>query len=179
MKKQSISPWVAAVIWSGLCGPLLAAPVLRHITAKVEVDSSSNYRKISGSNEKSKEQSRKLSITLDNRDKEVVKDVSVKWILYARTMTDHKVVPMGKGTEKTNIPSLGTTQVESKKVTMKGNSKYTVTTVDRDRNNNARPRVTSKKHPAAGEEYYGYSVEVYVDGVLIDEIHSMPSLKKQ
>jgi hypothetical protein len=179
MKKHSILTWVAAVIWSGLCGPLLAEPAPRHITAKVAVDSSSNYKKISGSNEKLKEQSRKLSITLDNRDKEVVNDVTVKWIIYARTMTDNKVVAMGKGTEKTNIPALGTAQVASKKVTMKGNSKYTVTHVDRNGNNNARPRVTTKKHPAAGEEYYGYSVEVYVGGVLIDEIHSVPSLKNQ
>lgn len=179
MKKHSILTWVAALIWSGLCGPLFAEPAPRHITAKVAVDSSSNYKKISGSNEKMKEQSRKLSITLDNRDKEVVKDVSVKWIIYARTMTDNKVVAMGKGIEKTSIPSLGTAQVESKKVTMKGNSKYTVTHVDRNRNNNARPRVITKKHPAAGEEYYGYSVEVYVGKDLVDEIHSVPSLKNR
>ncbi|MCX6880130.1 MAG: hypothetical protein NTW21_40955 [Verrucomicrobia bacterium] len=166
--------WVAALVWSGLSGPLLAEPVARHITVKVTVDNASDFKDIAGSTARSKQQTRQLSVLLDNRDQEAANDVAVKWAIYARKMTDHKLVTVKQGNLKTKIGPLETATVKSDKVTIKGTPKHAVTTRKKV---NGKNQSSTKNNPASGEEYYGYSVAVYVGSVLIDEIYSQPSLK--
>jgi uncharacterized membrane protein YdfJ with MMPL/SSD domain len=177
MKHHALCSWIVALSWTFLCGGAVHAadPAQRHITAKVSVDSSSDYKKIAGTSEKIKSNTRRLAITLENMDKEPADDVSVKWAIYARKMDNKKLFAVKQGTEKIKLSAQGKTTVQSQSATMKGNDKYTVTTQRRE--NNGRIRTDSKKHPAEGEEYVGYSVEVYVGSTLIQEIYSNPSLK--
>ena len=166
--------WVAAVMWIALCGAALAEPTVYHITVKVDTTNSNKYHDISGSSAKSKQQTRQLGVTLDNRDKEPISNVSVKWAIYAHDMITNKLVTVKKDTVKTQIDALSKTTVQSVMVTMKGTPKHTVTT---RKNSRSRVQISSKEQPASGVEYYGYSVAVYAGAVLIDEIYSQPSLK--
>ena len=68
---------LAVVLWTVLGGLLPGEPV-HHITVKVTVDTSNDYKDIAGSSAKSKKQSRQLDITLGNNDKQPVEQVSVK-----------------------------------------------------------------------------------------------------
>ena len=176
MRTHSIWSWLAAAVWGVSCGILSAEPVQRHLTMKVTAESSSDYQKIPNSSERIKHQSRQLNFALDNRDKEEVKDVSVKWAIYARKMRDNKVILMKEGTEKSKIAALGAVTLKSARVMMKGNPKYSVVT-SKNNNNRDLPQFETKKYPADGEEYYGYSVQMYVGTELIDEVYSQPSLK--
>lgn len=166
--------WGAALVWGVLGGAAVAEPVLRHITMKVEVEDSTDYKNIAGSNSKSKQQDRQLSVTLDNRDKERATDVSVKWAIYAHKMASHKLVTVKQGTVKTKIEALSKTTVKSDKVTIKGTPKHSVVTRRAVR---GKVQSNTRNEPASGEEYYGYAVAVYAGSVLIDEVFSQPSLK--
>ena len=163
------------MMWGGLCGPLLAEPVSHHITVKVSMENTSDFRKIAGSSEKSKQQTRQLSVTLDNRDKEQVKDLSVKWAIYAHKMQNHQLVTVKQGTVKTKIEALEAKTVKSDRVTIKGTPKHSVTSRKTVR---GKVQANTKHFPATGEEYYGYSVEVYAGSTLIDEVYSQPSLQR-
>ncbi|MCX6865606.1 MAG: hypothetical protein NTV46_05195 [Verrucomicrobia bacterium] len=175
MNNQWNCLWVAVLAWSVACVPLLAEPpLLRHITATVTVDSSNDYQNISGSSEKSRKQGRQLNIVLANYDRQLVKDVSVKWAIYAHKMDNHKLVTVKQGTRKTTLEAHGTATVKSDRVTIKGTPKHSVIT---RKTIKGKVQTHSKSQPATGEEYYGYSVEVYAGSVLIDGIYSQPSLK--
>jgi CCR4-NOT transcriptional regulation complex NOT5 subunit len=163
------------LLWGVWGGPVLAEPVSHHISMKVSLDSASDFKNIAGSSDKSKRQTRQLSVTLDNRDKEQVKDVSVKWAIYARKMQDHKLVTVKQGTVKTQIGALEATTVKSDQVTIKGTPKHSVTTRKTVR---GKVQASTKHIPATGEEYYGYAVEVYAGATLIDEVYSQPSLRR-
>ena len=92
MKNQRNWLGVAVLVWSLPCGLLLAEPPAHHITVKVTVESSNDYKKIADSSEKSHQQDRQLVVTLANNDKEQVKDVSMKWAIYAHKMENHQLV---------------------------------------------------------------------------------------
>ncbi len=163
-----------ALVWCVVCGPLLAGPVLPHVTAKVAVEDSNDYKDLPGTSEKSKVQRRQLHVTLDNRDKEGAKDVLVKWTIYAHKMDNKKLVVAKQGSVKAKLEPLKTLTVESDKVVIRGTPEHTETIRRRVRD---RIQTSSKHHEASGEEYYGYAVEVFVGAVLVDEIYSQPSLK--
>ena len=174
MRNQLHWTWGAALVWGVLCGPLLAEPVGKHITMKIDMEDSTDYKNIAGSTARSKEQHRQLNVTLDNRDKEPAADVSVKWAIYSRKMDSHKLVTVKQGTTKARIEALSTTSVKSDKVTIKGTPRHTVVT---RKSVKGKVQNNSKTEPATGEEYYGYAVAVYAGTVLIDEVFSQPSLK--
>jgi len=174
MTNQLKWTWGAALIWTMICGPVLAEPVVRHITAKVEVDNSTDFKNIAGSTARSKEQKRQLSVTLDNRDKEPATDVTVKWAIYAHKMDTNKMVTVKEGSLKARIEALSTTSVKSDKVVIKGTPKHAVVTKKTVR---GKVETSTKNEPATGEEYYGYAVAVYAGSVLIEELSSQPSLK--
>jgi len=163
-----------ALVWSVLCGPLLAQPVLPHVTAKVTVEDSNDYKDIAGSNERSKVQRRQLSVALDNRDADGVKDVQVKWTIYAHKLDGNLLVTVKQGTIKAKLEPLKILTVESDKVVIRGTPKHTVTTRGTVR---GKIVLNTKHHEATGEDYYGYAVEVFVGSVLVAEIYSQPSLK--
>ncbi|MEI7911413.1 MAG: hypothetical protein WCK77_17405 [Verrucomicrobiota bacterium] len=164
----------ALLVWGVCCGPVLAEPVLRHITAKVELDNSTDFKNIAGSTARSKEQTRQLSVTLDNRDREPAADVSVKWAIYAHKMDTNKLVTVKEGTLKVRIDGLSTASVKSDKVVIKGTPKHSVVT---KRTVRGKVESSTKNEPGTGEEYYGYAVAVYAGSVLIEETSSQPSLK--
>jgi hypothetical protein len=177
MSSQFHWVWVGAMVWAVLNGPLMAAPaapVVHHITVKVDVDSSNDFKDIAGSTAKSKVQQRQLTVMLDNRDTGEATDLTVKWMIFAHTMDKHKLVPVKEGTVKTKVEALKTAAVKSAMVTIRGTPKHSVVT---KKSRKGKVQTSSKEHPATGEEYFGYSVEVYADAVLIDEIFSQPSLK--
>jgi len=174
MKNKVNWTWGAALAWSMLCGSVLAEPVARHITAKVEVENTTDYKNIAGSTARSKEQTRQLNVTLDNRDKQAANDVVVKWAIYAHKMETNKLVTVKEGTVKAKIEALSTTSVKGEKVIIKGTPKHTVVT---RKTTNGKAQNSSKNEAATGEEYYGYAVAVYAGGVLLDETSSHPSLK--
>jgi nucleoid DNA-binding protein len=95
-------------------------------------------------------------------------------MIFAHTMDKHKLVPVKEGTVKTKVEALKTAAVKSAMVTIRGTPKHSVVT---KKSRKGKVQTSSKEHPATGEEYFGYSVEVYADAVLIDEIFSQPSLK--
>lgn len=166
--------WVGAAVMGMLCGPVLAEAAGHHITAKVEMENSNDFKGIAGSNAKTKVQHRQIKVTLDNRDKERVTDVSVKWAIYARKMDSNKIVPAKQGTAKAVIESLSTATVQGDKVTITGTPKHIVTTRKTVR---GKVQNSNRSVAASGEEYYGYSVAVYAGSELIDEVYSQPSLK--
>ena len=174
MKNQRNWLGVAALAWSLPCGSLLAEPPAHHVTVKVTVENSNDYKNITGSSEKSRQQDRQLIVTLANNDKEQVKDVSVKWAIYAHKMENHQLVTVKQGNEKTQLDALQTTTVKSANVTIKGTPKHTVVT---RKTVKGKVQTSSKSEPATGEDYYGYSVAVYAGSTLIEEIYSQPSLK--
>ena len=163
-------------MWSMLCGPLLAEPVVPHVTAKVTMEDSNDYKDIAGSSAKSKVQRRQLHVTLDNRDKDGVKDVLVKWTIYAHKMDNNKLVTVKQGSATAKLEPLKTATVKSAEVVIKGTPKHTVTFRNRIR---GQIQNDIKHHDATGEEYYGYAVVVYVGAVKVDEIYSQPSLKPE
>lgn len=140
------------------------------------MDASNDYKKIAGSSERTKHQVRQLSVTLDNRDKEVIKNVHVKWTLFGHKMPDNTLVTLKQGSVKTAVDALKTSTVKCEKVVISGTPKYTVTTKKAVRGT---VQVDTKHHPASGEDYYGYAVRVYAGSILIDEFYSHPSLKQE
>ncbi len=178
MKSQS--KWIFLIV-TGLiqsAAPLLAEQPGPHISAKVTLDASTDYRKIGGSSEKTKVQQRQLMVTVDNRDKIEANNISVKWTIYGRSMKDNKLMVAKEGTEKTKVGALQSTVVKCDKVTIKGTPKHTVTSQRKGRGRgDGQPQITNKSYPAEGEEYYGYAVRVFAGGTLVDEAYSQPSLK--
>jgi len=165
--------WFAVFVCTVSCGSLLAesAP---HVTVKVAVNSTNDYKNLPGSTEKSKKQTRQLNISLGNNDKEVAAKLTVKWAIYSHTMKDHKLVTAKAGTITAKVESFKTVTVSSAKVTIEGTPEHTEVT---KKSNKGKPQVTSKKHPATGEDYYGYAVAVYSGSTLIEETASQASLK--
>ena len=175
MKKGLRRMGVIVLVGGFFGGPLWAEPAQHHISMKVTADASVDTKKISGSSVRSRVQNRQLTIALDNRDKEVVDGVSVKWTIYARTMDGGHLVTVKEGTEKPKLAALQTTTVKTPVVTFKGTPQHAVTT--QKNSGKGKTQATSKREPATGEEYYGYAVQVYEGSTLLDEEYSQPSLK--
>jgi len=173
MKSQFFAINSAVLVGFLVCGSVLAEPALSHVTAKVEVENSTDYKNIAGSNARAKEQARQLSVTLDNRDKNPATDGSVKWAIFAHKMESGKLVTVKEGTVKSKIDGLGTATVKSDRVVIKGTPKHSVVT---RKTVNGKAQSSSKNEPAVGEEYYGYAVAVYAGTAMIQEISSQPSL---
>ena len=176
MKSNLQRAWVAVLVMGALCGPVLAEPVGRHISAKIDLENSNDFKNIGGSNAKTKVQHRQLNVTLDNRDKEQAA-VSVKWAIFAHKMDNNKLVTVKQGTASATVGALSTATVKSDRVTITGTPKHTVVVNNNRRNAKGKVQTTSKSEPANGEEYYGYSVQVFAGSELISETYSQPSLK--
>lgn len=174
-----IRPLLASITAWGLLftagSPAAEPAAVPHVSLKVTADRASDYKGIPGSSEHLKTQRCQLVIDLENHDQAAMPNLSVKWTIYARKMDNGKLMVVKQGTVKTKVDALGSVHVKSDKAMMKGNSKYTVTNVSWVR---GQRRVSHKNHPPAGEEYYGYAVQVFSGSALIDETYSLPSLKK-
>ena len=166
-----------ALLACGLsCGPLLADPV-PHITVKVTVDSSTDYKKITNSNERSRKQTRQLNVSLGNNDKDLPANLTVKWAIYSHTLKDHKLTTSGHGTEIAKVEPFKTVTVNSAKVTIEGTPEHSVITTKNSGRGKGNAQVNAKRNPATGAEYYGYAVAVYAGSTLVEEIASQPSIK--
>ena len=167
-------PTLAALALSLFCQPAQAQPAVPHITVTVSVKSTNAFKDIPGSGAKSKEQTRNLLVSLDNRDSQAVKGVSVKWTVYGRKMEDNKLIVVKQGAETTNLDANKSGIVKSGEVAIKGTPQHAVTTTKRSK---GKPRSSSSEQPASGADYYGYAVKVFVGNVQIAESYSQPSLK--
>jgi hypothetical protein len=177
MKKPLLPGFLFA---AALMVPVRAEPSTPHLSAKVRVEAGTDFKKIGGSSASSKTQTRQIVVILDNRETSELKDISVRWKIYARSMKDNQLKVAKEGTEKTSVGPLKTTTVKSDKVILKGSPKHSVTSQKSGRggHSNGRPNVTTKTVQAEGEEYAGYAVRVYAGGRLVDEEYSQPGLKE-
>lgn len=165
---------LAALVLSWICQPARAQPSVPHITVTVSVKSTNAFKDIPGSGAKSKEQTRNLLVSLDNRDPQAIQGVSVKWTIYGRKMADNQLIVVKQGTETTHLDALKSGIVKSGEVAIKGTPQHAVTTTKRIK---GKPRSSSTEQPASGADYYGYAVKVFVGNVQVEESYSQPGLK--
>jgi hypothetical protein len=182
MKNTWILPGVIIAGWMSVCGSLAAGPVVRHVSLKVTLENGSDYKKIKGSNEKTRTEKCKLHITLDNRDDKPVKDLQVKWTIFGRKVGKDDLVTSAKGTRKVSLHAFKTMEFSSDSASFNGTPKHTVTTTNKKKGRNngggrGRNTTHTKTVAASGEHYYGYAVQVYDGNVLLDQAFSLNRLK--
>lgn len=175
-----INPWAlrGVTLAAGivLCGSLAAADAQHHVSLKVTLDNGSDYKKIKGSGEKSRSEKCLLHITVDNRDNVPVKNLSVRWTIYGKAVGKDKLMPAGQATKYVTVPALKTVQFNSTPVSFNGTPKHGETTTSKSKGaSHAKTQTT--EFAATGTEYYGYAVQIYDGGVLIDQAYSQNRLR--
>ncbi len=164
------------------CSSALAAPVLPHVSLRVTLDNGSDYKKIQGSSEKTREEKIQLNINLDNRDNLQNKDLRVEWTIYSHPVGKVNLIQAGHGTKKVSLAALKSLDFKSDKITVTGTPKHAVLSQNKNKNHNSgghnQNQTTSKEVAASGNQYYGYAVQLYLGGVLLDQAYSQSSLKK-
>ncbi len=184
MNRQILVKGLAAAGWMMFAAPLHAAPVLPHVSLKVTLDNGSDYKKIQGSSGKSREEKIQLNITLDNRDNVQIKDLTVEWAIYSHPLGKVKLDKAGHGTKKLTIAPLKSEDIKSDKITITGTPKHGVVSQDKNRNNNNanngnnQNNIITKSVAATGSQYYGYAVQLYSGGTLLDQAYSQSNLKR-
>jgi hypothetical protein len=160
--KQKILQLLAAVI---VASNLSAAPESRTFGLKVKEEGKASY------DNDAVTQTRKLNLALSLAGKEPAPGLVVKWTVYGHTRKDHKQVVIESGELKTSLEGGKSVTLTTPQVTIKGVREHSVST------GRGRSR-RSKKVPASGNEYFGYSVEVSNGTAVVAEAYSKPSLKK-
>ncbi len=161
MKIRILSIIASALAVSGL----FAAPELREFGLNVKSDGKATYDKDAVT------QVRNLELTLSLAGKEPAPDLVVKWTIYGHSRKNHDLVVIKTGDIKSGLDGGKTVTMSTPQVTIKGVREHSVST---GRGRSKR----SKKVPASGEEYYGYSVEVLNGATVVADAYSKPSLKK-
>ena len=182
MKNAWILPGVVVAGWLSVCASLAAEPVVRHVSLKVTLQNGSDYKKIKGSNEKTRTEKCKLHIALDNRDDKPVKDLQVKWTIYGRKVGKDDLVTKASGTRKVSLDAFKAAEFSSDSASFNGTPKHTVTTINRNNGRNnaggrGRNTTQTKTVAASGDQFYGYAVQVYDGNVLLDQAFSQNRLK--
>jgi hypothetical protein len=175
--KQSLGlPGVVVAGWTMFCGSLLAETAVPHVSLKVTLDNGSDYKLIKGSSDKSRSEKCQLHITLDNRDNAPVKSLSVRWAIYGKEEGKDKLVPAGKGNKNVALDALKSVEFTSAQISFNGTPKHGETTTTKAKGT-TKAKTQTKEVGATGNEYYGYAVQVYDEGILLDQAYSQNSLK--
>lgn len=150
--------------------PLAAAERQPGVKAEVKIEGKADFKGAA-----TKTQSRILTTTLANYDKDAVPDVKVKWWIYGTGMKDNNLIVIKKDESTVTVPAKEEVAVASPEVKVSGNREHKVNSrKGRGRNS----RTSTKSVPASGYQYYGYAVEVYVGDILIKSEYSKPSIKE-
>ena len=157
------------------CVPTLQADALR-MEAKIEGKASYAEGK-----SQSKTQTRQIEVTITNNSEKSVDGVVVKWVIYGHEMKDHQLMVIKEGEEKISVPANESKVVKSPEIKITGNREYKISSKSggKSKGGRGRSRTTTKTMPASGEEYYGYGVEVYWNGKVVDSYYSQPSIEKE
>lgn len=137
--------------------PLAADGAIPHVGVDVKISNKADFKDIKGSSSKTKTQSRILTTTLSNFNKDAVPDVQVKWWIFGHNMKDHGLIILKQGESKVVVPSNGRIEVASPEITVTGTREHNVSTRS---GRGRRSRTSTKEVPASGQEYFGYAVEV-------------------
>jgi hypothetical protein len=156
--------------------PLAADGAAPHVGVDVKISNKADFKDIKGSSSKTKTQSRILTTTLSNFNKDAVPDVQVKWWIFGHNMKDHGLIILKQGESKVVVPANGRIEVASPEVTVTGTREHKVSTRS---GRGKRSRTSTKEVPASGQEYYGYAVEVVSGGTQIAAKYSNPSIEKE
>lgn len=143
---------------------LFAAPQPRDFGLKVKEDGKGTY------DNDAVTQVRNLELTLSLAGKEPAPGLVVKWTIYGHSRKNHDLVVIKTGELKADLDGGKTVTLTTPQVTIKGVREHSVST------GRGRSR-RSKKVPASGEEYFGYSVNVLNGATVVAEAYSKPSLK--
>lgn len=161
------------VLAAGL--PLAADGAAPNVRVDVKISNKADFKDIKGSSSKTKTQSRILTTTLSNFNKDAVPDVQVKWWIFGHNMKDHGLIILKQGESKVAVPAVSKIEVASPEVTVTGTREHKVSTRS---GRGKRSRISTKEVPASGQEYYGYAVEVYSGNTRIAAEYSKPGIEK-
>lgn len=163
--------------------PLLGLFLASHAVAdtpsslrmEATIDGKATY---SDKSSKEKTQARKLTVELSNTADKPVAATTVRWAIYGHTMNGNKLVVIKQGKEEITVPANGTKSVSSPEVKITGNREQTVPVKSPSKKKGkSKNKVTYKKIPAAGHDYYGYGVEVLTNGKIVASEYSKPSIE--
>lgn len=171
---------------SGILIPLVALFLASHAGAQTpstlrmetEIDGKATY---SDKASKEKTQARKLTIEVSNTADKPVAATTVRWAIYGHTMNGNKLVVIKQGKQEITVPARGKKSVSSPEVKITGNREQTVAvkpSTKKKGNAKDKNKVTYRKIPAAGHDYYGYGVEVLTDGKIVASEYSKPSIEE-
>jgi hypothetical protein len=161
----------------GVCFTLhAAAQAVSSLRMETKIDGKATY---SEKPSKEKTQTRKLTIEVSNTADKPVAATTVRWAIYGHTMNGNKLVVIKEGKQEVTVPARGKTTVSSPLVKITGNREETVAVkapTKKKGNAKDKNKVTYKKIPAAGHDYYGYGVEVVAEGKVVVSEYSKPSI---
>jgi len=144
---------------------LNAAPESRDFGLKVKVDGKATY------DNDTITQTRKLLFNLSLAGKEPASHLVMKWAIYGHSRKDHDLVVIKSGELKVTLSTGQTQPFETPQITITGVREHSVST-------GSGRRRKSKKVPASGQEYYGYSAMLMSGSTVLAEEYSHESLKK-
>lgn len=121
----------------------------------------------------SKTQTRSLEITLENTATSASGELVIQWKLHGHKMAGRDLVELKSGSITRTLPPSSKIEVTTETVKISGTREHTVS---KRRGHGRNARMTTRKVPASGHEYYGYSVRVYDHGKLVASKFSQPSL---
>jgi hypothetical protein len=144
---------------------LNAAPQARDFGLKVKVDGKAAYDKDTVT------QTRKLLFNLSLAGKEPASDLVMKWVIYGHSRKDHDPEVIKSGELKVTLTPGQAVALETPQITITGVREHSVST-------GSGRRRKSKKVPASGQEYFGYSAVLMSGSTVLAEDYSHGSLKK-
>lgn len=147
---------------------LHAAPEARNIGFKAKQSGKASYKGDSVT------QTRSLLLSLSLWGKEPAPNLVVKWTIYGHERKNHDLVVIKSGEIKTDLDVGKSVELTTPVVTINGVREHTVST----RSGRGGKGRKSKKIPASGQEYFGYSAVVMSGSTIVAETYSKPSLKK-
>lgn len=160
MKITILSIIASALAVSGLS----AAPASRDFGLKVKAEGKATYENDTIT------QTRKLLFSLSLAGREPAPDLVLKWTIYGHSRKDHSLVVIKSGELKTTLEGGKSVALETLVINIKGVREHSVST-------GSGRRRGSKKVPASGDEYFGYSVTVVSGNSVVAEEFSHGSLK--
>lgn len=140
---------------------------------EAKIEGKAEYAK---GNSKSKTQRHKIEAVINNTSDQESESTVVKWVIYGHSLEDKQMILIKSGGQKITVPAQGAITVNSPEIKISGNREYKVSKRSRDRAGHV--IITTKKVPASGQDYYGYSVEVFSAGKLMASYYSQPSIEK-
>ena len=175
-------PEVNTKILISIMGVFLAFPASAQTSSSLRmettIDGKATYSEKSS---KEKTQIRKLTIEVSNTADKSVAATTVRWAIYGHTMNGNKLVVIKQGKEEISVPARGKSTVRSPVVKITGNREQSVAVkapAKKKRTAKDKNKVTFKKIPASGQDYYGYGVEIRTAGKIVASEYSKPSIEE-